>query len=549
MSDSGFDESQEIAREVERRRTFAIISHPDAGKTTLTEKLLLYGGAIHLAGSVKSRRAAKHAVSDWMEMEKDRGISITSSVLQFPYDDCAINLLDTPGHADFSEDTYRTLAAADSAVMLLDCANGVEAQTEKLFKVCSMWELPIFTFINKMDRYGKEPLELMEEIEEELDLETYPMNWPVGMGKDFQGVYDRQKEKVLLFEEDTSHGQEIVDFEEVDIDDPEIERIIGRRRYEQLQEEVELLDIAGEEFDLEKVRAGEMTPVFFGSAITNFGVQPFLEGFIEMAPSPAEGQRFPVNPKNEDFSGFVFKIQANMDPEHRDRVAFVRILSGKYERDMHATLPREDRDLKLAYPQQFLAQDREMADEAYAGDIVGLHDPGYFKIGDTLSTGDPVESQEIPRFSPEHFAEVKIDEPLKRKKLTKGLEQLAEEGTIQVFRQEHMGSKDAVVGAVGILQFQVLKHRLKTEYNVEVTLRDLDYNYARWVDGGSFDADEFDRHNYTKVLYDQDELPIVLFRNDWALNHVVDQYPDLDFLPNPPGTPGLDELRQHGWEF
>jgi len=549
MSDAESVRQADIDREVDRRRTFAIISHPDAGKTTLTEKLLLYGGAIHLAGSVKSKRAARHAVSDWMEMEKDRGISITSSVLQFPYDDCAINLLDTPGHADFSEDTYRTLAAADSAVMLLDCANGVEAQTEKLFRVCSMWDLPIFTFINKMDRYGKEPLELMEEIEKELGIDTYPMNWPVGMGSDFQGVYDREEEKVLLFDSEGTHGEEIVETERVSVDAPEIERIIGQRRYEQLVEEIELLEIAGGDFDLERVRAGELTPVFFGSAITNFGVQPFLEGFIEMAPSPVEGQHYPVDPKDPEFSGFVFKIQANMDPEHRDRVAFIRILSGKYERDMHAELAREDRDLKLAYPKQFLAQEREMAEEAYAGDIVGLYDPGYFKIGDTISTGEPVEIEEIPRFSPEHFAIVEIEDALERKKLTKGLNQLAEEGTIQVFRQRHMGSKGAVVGAVGILQFEVLKHRLLTEYNVEVSLRNLDFDYARWVDGDGFDPEEFERQNYTKVLLDKDDLPIVLFRNDWALNRCKDQYSDLRFLPNPPGTPGLDELHDDGWEY
>ncbi len=547
MNDT-LDISREIEREVERRRTFAIISHPDAGKTTLTEKLLLYGGAIHQAGSIKSRRAARHAVSDWMEMEKDRGISITSSVLQFPYDDCAVNLLDTPGHADFSEDTYRTLGAADSAVMLLDCANGVELQTEKLYRVCSMRNLPIFTFINKMDRYGKEPLDLMEEIEEELGIDTYPMNWPVGMGKDFQGVYDRRSEEVLLFEEDTTHGQEIVDFERVSIDNSEIERIIGRRRYEELLEEVELLEIAGDSLEPDRVIAGEQTPVFFGSAINNFGVQPFLEGFLEMAPSPVEGQTYPVDPKREDFSGFVFKIQANMDPNHRDRVAFVRLLSGKYERDMHANLQREERELKLAYPKQFMAQEREMAEEAYAGDIVGLHDPGYFKIGDVISTGEPVEVPGVPRFSPEHFAVVEIEDALRRKKLKKGLDQLAEEGAIQVFRQPRKGHKETVVGAVGVLQFEVLKQRLKNEYDVEVNLRTLDFDYARWVEG-NFDPDDFRRHNYTKVLVDQDDLPIILFRNDWALDRCQNQYSTLNFLPNPPGTPGLEQLHGESWDF
>jgi len=548
MSDADTLKQSEINREVDRRRTFAIISHPDAGKTTLTEKMLLYGNAIHLAGSVKSRRAARHAVSDWMEMEKERGISITSSVLQFPYDGCAVNLLDTPGHADFSEDTYRTLAAADSAVMLLDCANGVEPQTRKLFKVCSMRSLPIFTFINKMDRYGKQPLELMEEIKNDLGLEVYPMNWPVGMGKDFQGVYDREKEKVLLFEDQGTHGQTKVSTDVVDITDDRLETILGPRRYNEFREEVELLEMAGGSWDEEAVYTGEMTPMFFGSAITNFGVEPFLEKFVELAPSPSEGQRYDVDPKHSDFSGFVFKIQANMNPNHRDRIAFVRILSGRYERDMHATLCREERDLKLAYPQQFMAQDREMAEQAYAGDIVGLHDPGYFKIGDTITTGEPFEIEDIPRFSPEHFAVVELEDALERKKLKKGLKQLAEEGTIQVFRKKEMGLQQAIVGAVGILQFEVLKHRLATEYNVEVSLRNLPYEYARWVDG-DFNPEDFERQDYTELVVDEDDLPIMLFRNDWALNHVQSNHPDLRLLPNPPGTPGLEELHGEGWAY
>jgi peptide chain release factor 3 len=538
---------KQLEREVARRRTFAIISHPDAGKTTLTEKLLLYGGAIHLAGSVKSRRAAKHAVSDWMEMEQERGISITSSVLQFPYGKNSINLLDTPGHADFSEDTYRTLAAADSAVMLIDCAKGVEPQTEKLFKVCSMRKLPIFTFVNKMDRYGRRPLELMEEIEELLGIGVVPINWPIGMGKDFKGVYDRREKKVLLFDSEGTHGEAIVDTERIDLDDPKIENILGPRRYEQLVEEIELLEIAGEEFDLDKVRAGEQSPMFFGSAITNFGVQPFLEAFIEMAPSPADVKNPPVEPTRPDFSGFVFKIQANMNPNHRDRIAFVRITSGRYQRDMHARLLREERDLKLAYPQQFMASDREIVEEAFAGDILGLYDPGYFKIGDAIANGEPVEPQDIPRFSPEHFAVVELKDPLRRKQLDKGLDQLSEEGTIQVFRQPHLGNQ-TIVGAVGILQFEVLKHRLEHEYNVKVRLRNLNFKYARWVEG-EFDEAKFERQDYTMVLKDKDDLPIVLFRNDWALNFVKQNHPDLKLLPNPPGTPGLQELHGKGWEF
>ncbi|TXD42785.1 peptide chain release factor 3 [Lujinxingia vulgaris] len=536
---------KKIAEEVQRRRTFAIISHPDAGKTTMTEKLLLYGGAIHLAGSVKSRRAAKHAVSDWMEMEQQRGISITSSVLQFPYGDYAINLLDTPGHADFSEDTYRTLAAADSAVMLMDVAKGVEPQTIKLFKVCAMRKLPIFTFVNKMDRYGRPPLELMEEIEEILGIRSCPINWPIGDGKEFKGVYDRLNEKIIVFDSQGSHGESIVEEVTVDLDDPQAEKLLGTDRYLKLLDDIELLDIAGDPFDLERVRAGELTPMFFGSAMTNFGVGPFLKAFVEMAPSPAEARdRAAVNPTRPDFSGFVFKIQANMNPAHRDRLAFMRITSGVFEKDMQATIKRDNRQLKLAYPQTFMASDREVAQRAFAGDIIGLYDPGHFRIGDTLFTGDAVEETEIPRFSPEHFAVVEIKEALKRKQLTKGLDQLSEEGTIQVFRQPHLGDLDAVVGAVGILQFEVLQHRLENEYKVKVNLRQLNFKHARWVDGEPFDEDAFNRQDYTKVLRDRDDLPIVLFRNDWALNYCSQQNPKLRFLPNPPGTPGLEEL--HG---
>lgn len=549
MAHAELPSPKQMAREVARRRTFAIISHPDAGKTTLTEKLLLYGGAIHLAGSVKSRRAARHAVSDWMDMEQERGISITSSVLQFPYGEHAINLLDTPGHADFSEDTYRTLAAADSAVMLIDCKKGVEPQTEKLFKVCSMRKLPIFTFVNKMDMYGRGPLELMEEIENVLGIQSVPMNWPVGMGKDFRGVYERRSGKVILFDSDGTHGETRVKTDIVDLDDPKLTQILGERRYQEFAEEVELLEVAGAPFDLSQVRAGELTPMFFGSAVTNYGVEPFLEAFVEMAPSPAESKDAPVTPTRPEFSGFVFKIQANMNPAHRDRIAFLRITSGRYTRDMHAELPREQRDIKLAYPQQFMAQDREMVTEAYAGDIIGLYDPGYFKIGDTLTNGDPIEATNIPRFSPEHFAVVEIKDALKRKQLVKGLDQLAEEGTIQVFRQPHLGSLDSVVGAVGILQFEVLKHRLEHEYNVAVRLRSLNFKYARWVEGEGFDAAKFNRQDYTMVLQDNEQRPIVLFRNDWALNYVKQNHPGLILLPNPPGTPGLEELHGKGWDF
>jgi peptide chain release factor 3 len=539
---------KKLAQEVQRRRTFAIISHPDAGKTTLTEKLLLYGRAIHLAGSVKSRRAARHAVSDWMEMEKQRGISITSSVLQFPYMGHAINLLDTPGHADFSEDTYRTLAAADSAVMLLDVAKGVEPQTEKLFKVCRMRKLPIFTFINKMDRHGRHPLELLEELENLLQIRSCPINWPIGMGKEFIGVYDRLRKKALLFNSDGAHGEAILDMEELELDDPAIINALGKQKYEALCEELELLDIAGDPLDVDRVRAGELTPVYFGSAMTNFGIQPFLESFIELAPPPSASTSIDIDASRAEFSAFIFKIQANMNPAHRDRVAFLRITSGRYTRDMQALLVRTGRNIKLAYPQAFMADERSILEEAYAGDVIGLYDPGVFRIGDVLSEGSTdIPDAKIPRFSPEHFAVVEIRDALKRKQLTKGLEQLSEEGTIQVFRQPFMGDKDAVVGAVGQLQFEVLKFRLEFEYNVPIRLRMLDFQHARWVDGEGFDEAAYARQDYTMPLRDRDDLPIVLFRNNWALSYCRQQNPSLEFLPNPPGTPGLEELHGKGW--
>ena len=536
-----------LHREVERRRTFAIISHPDAGKTTMTEKLLLYGGAIHLAGSVKGRRAARHAVSDWMELEKQRGISITSSVLQFQYLNHRVNLLDTPGHADFSEDTYRTLAAADSAVMLIDVAKGVEPQTEKLFKVCRMRKLPIFTFVNKCDRHGRSPLELMEELENLLKIKTFPATWPIGSGKEFRGVYDRLRHKVLLFDSDGSHGESIVGIEETTLKDPRLKSMLGPQKYEALCEEIELLEMAGEPFSLNEVLAGDLTPIFFGSAMTNFGVEPFLSHFVEMAPSPKDSHVNLVDPTTPQFSAFVFKIQANMNASHRDRLAFMRVTSGRYERDMIAKLNRSNRQIKLAYPQGFMADSRTALDEAYAGDILGLYDPGIFRIGDTISTEDAVPSPDIPRFSPEHFAVVEIKDAMKRKQLVKGLEQLSEEGTIQVFKQPTLGDMDAVVGAVGMLQFEVLKFRLEHEYHVKVHLRQLGFQHARWVDGEGYDERVFERADYCKVLRDRDDLPIILFRNDWALHYCKGNHPGLRFLPNPPGTAGLEELHGSGW--
>lgn len=407
----------DLRNEIEKRRTFAIISHPDAGKTTLTEKFLLYGGAIRLAGSVKARKASKHAVSDWMEIEKQRGISVTSSVMQFNYEGHCINILDTPGHQDFSEDTYRTLMAADSAVMVVDAAKGVEEQTKKLFHVCALREMPIFTFVNKMDREAQDPFQLLEDIENELGIKTYPMNWPIGSGKEFKGVYERDNKRIIAFT-GGEHGQKEVKAIDGDVDDPKFKEILGEALHEKLMEDIELLDIAGDEFDVEKVREGQLTPVFFGSALTNFGVEPFLEHFLEMTTSPLgrSSSVGEIDPFDDNFSAFVFKIQANMNKAHRDRIAFMRICSGKFEKGKDYYHMQQGKKIKLAEPQQFMAQDREIVEEAYAGDIIGVFDPGVFSIGDTICTpSKKFTFAGIPAFAPEHYARVRPVDTMKRK--------------------------------------------------------------------------------------------------------------------------------------
>jgi peptide chain release factor 3 len=528
--------ASELDQEVARRRTFAIISHPDAGKTTLTEKLLLYGGAIHLAGSVKAKRARRHATSDWMELEKERGISVTSSVLQFNYSGHAVNLLDTPGHQDFSEDTYRTLAAADAAVMLIDAAKGVEPQTKKLFKVCRMRGIPIFTFCNKLDRYGREPLELMDELEQVLGIRAYPMNWPIGMGPDFRGVYDRQARVVHVFAAHGSHGESEVEERSVSIDSPEINDIVPEAQLAKLREDIELLDIGGDEFDRAKSDAGQITPMFFGSAMTNFGVRPFLDAFLELAPAPTsrqttEGPREPTYPK---FSGFVFKIQANMDPAHRDRIAFLRVVSGRYVKGMNAFHSRLGKDVRLAKPSQFMAAERTAIEDAWPGDVIGLFDPGQYRIGDTLAEGEDLHFESVPRFSPEFFAVVRSKDPLRRKQMEKGLEQLAEEGTIQIFQQLQMGMRDPIVGVVGALQFEVLQYRIEHEYGAKIALDRLPFSHARWVVGDKFDARAFDWEGNRQTVQDRDGLPLVLFRDDWAMQHAEEKHPELQFLSAAP---------------
>jgi peptide chain release factor 3 len=519
----------QIASEVAKRKTFAIISHPDAGKTTMTEKLLLYGGAIRLAGTVKSRKANKYAVSDWMEIEKQRGISVTSSVLQFQYNDYCINILDTPGHQDFSEDTYRTLVAADSAVMLIDGAKGVEEQTIKLFHVCKMRGIPIFTFVNKMDRASKDPFELMEEIENVLGIRSYPMNWPIGVEGDFKGVYNRKRAQIELFN-GGNHGQTEVSSMVGAVDDPIFADLLGEHHQKILCDEIELLDMAGDEFDKKKVMNGELTPIFFGSAMTNFGVQPFLEEFLELAPCP--GIRMSsvgeVEPENEKFSGFIFKIQANMNPTHRDRIAFLRICSGKFTKGMSVHHVQAGKEIRLSQPQQFMAQDRVIVEEAYPGDIIGLFDPGIFHLGDTLSEGNSnLKYEGIPIFPAEHFARVVAADSMKRKQFQKGISQLSEEGAIQVFKQVDIGIEALVVGAVGALQFEVLEHRLKHEYNVDIKIQHLPFKFARWLDNSDIDPRKLSLTSGTMVTEDEKNRYVLLFENDWSIQWAKDRNKNL----------------------
>ena len=522
-----------LLEEINKRRTFAIISHPDAGKTTLTEKLLLYGGAIHLAGSIKSRKTQRHAVSDWMEIEKQRGISVTISVLQFDYNGFKINILDTPGHQDFSEDTYRTLMAVDSAVMIIDAAKGVEAQTKKLFKVCRERRIPIFTFVNKLDRYGKAPLDLMDEIEKVLGIPTYPMNFPIGIDGKYLGVFYRQKNQVELFAEDTSHGQLERNSEIFTADSPEMIDRIGQETYDALQDDLMLLDEAGEDFDKVKVDAGDLTPTFFGSAMTNFGVQNFLEEYLKLAPPPAPRMSSSgiIEPNDDKFSAFVFKIQANMNPAHRDRLAFIRICSGKFERNMNVWHAQEDKSIKLSQPQQFLAQDRQIIDEAYPGDIVGLFDPGIFGIGDTLTdSAHKFKFEDFPIFPPEKFARVQAKDTMKRKQFSKGIEQLTQEGAIQLFNQVGAGTESYIVGTVGTLQFEVLQYRLKSEYGVDVLLTMQPFEVARWLrfeDGKPVTPSSLRGADRGMFVTDRNDQPVLIVENEWSLGWIRENNPNL----------------------
>ena len=515
--------------EIKRRRTFAIISHPDAGKTTLTEKFLLYGGAIAQAGAVKGKKNSRHAVSDWREIEKQRGISVTSSVMQFQYKNYCINILDTPGHQDFSEDTYRTLMAADSAVMVIDASKGVENQTRKLFKVCVMRHIPIFTFVNKMDRESRNPFDLMEQIESELGIQTYPVNWPIGSGKEFKGVYDRDKKHIISFE--ASGGQHQVAATEVDLSDPSLDSLIGEDLHSTLCDDIELLDGASYEFDIEKVRKGELSPVFFGSALTNFGVEPFLENFLEMttSPTPRNSSAGIIDPFDPEFSAFVFKIQANMNKAHRDRITFLRICSGKFDKDMEVLHVQGNKKLRLSQPQQIMAQEREIIDEAYAGDIIGVFDPGIFAIGDTIcSPKKKFEFESIPTFAPEHFMRVRQKDTLKRKQFVKGTTQIAQEGAIQIFHEPDSGMEEVIVGVVGVLQLEVFEYRMKNEYNVDLFKEGLPYSYIRWIDNKDIDPKTLKLSSDTKLVKDFRDNYLLLFTSEWNIRWALERNEGLE---------------------
>ncbi len=517
--------------EIARRRTFAIISHPDAGKTTLTEKLLLYGGALHLAGSVRARKNQRAATSDWMELEKERGISITSTVLQFDYEGYRVNLLDTPGHKDFSEDTYRVLTAVDSVVMVVDAAKGVEDRTRKLFEICRLRHIPIFTFFNKMDRPARDTLALVDEIEKVLGIGAFPVTWPIGNGQDFKGVYDRLTHQVYLFER-TAHGQHKAPYRVAGVDDPSLKAQLEPDAYAAWREEVEMLAAAGEEFDDRMVAEGKITPAFFGSAMNNFGVQLLLDYFVKhgLPPAPRKSEGVPVPVDDSQFSGFVFKIQANMDPRHRDRLAFVRVCSGTFEKDMHVPDPRTGRAIRLAYPQKLFGQDRETVEVAYPGDIVGLVGHGTFRIGDTLASRPKTRFHEIPRFPPEVFAYLRNPNPGKYKQFRDGLDQLLDEGVIQVFYLVDSIQKVPLLGAVGQLQFEVVQYRMQSEYGAESRLETAAFTQIRWFSPGV--TKEMLKNEFlgTGVQLAQDlggEL-VILFPNTWTMQHFMEKHPKFE---------------------
>ncbi|MGE0658576.1 MAG: peptide chain release factor 3 [Reyranellaceae bacterium] len=517
-----------LANQVERRRTFAIISHPDAGKTTLTEKLLLFGGAIHMAGEVKARGESRRARSDWMKIEQARGISVTTSVMTFEYGGHIFNLLDTPGHEDFSEDTYRTLTAVDSAIMVIDAAKGIEPRTRKLFEICRLRDVPIVTFINKMDREARDPFELLDEIAETLALDCAPMSWPVGSGRDFKGCYDLVHDGMLVF--DAAERDHLVEPIACDgLDDPKLAAALPAAQLEKLKQDVELVRGVCPQFDLESYRGGHLTPVFFGSALHNFGVREILDGLGRFAPSPRPqpAEPRPIEPTEGKVAGFVFKVQANMDPNHRDRVAFLRLCSGHFRRGMKLKQVRSGKQMTISAPILFFAQDREVADEAWPGDIVGIPNHGTLRVGDTLSEGEDVKITGIPNFAPEILRQVRLDDPMKSKQMRKALEDMAEEGVTQVFRRTLGGQ--FVVGVVGQLQLDVLATRIDSEYNVKVAFEAAPFDTARWISGDPVKLKAFMDANRNSIAEDRDGAPVFLARNAWELGHVKQKYPDIAF--------------------
>jgi peptide chain release factor 3 len=522
--------------EVSRRRTFAIISHPDAGKTTLTEKLLLYGGAIEVAGAVRARRAQRHTTSDWMSIEQSRGISITSTALQFEYGGYCLNLLDTPGHEDFSEDTYRTLLATDSAVMVLDSAKGIEPQTRKLFEVCRMRRIPILCFINKLDHPGRDPYDLVDEIERELGVGAVPMNWPIGNGPTFQGVYDLRSRQVLRFER-TAHGESIAPVTVGGLDDPALEDAVGPTACAELREAAELLAGAGHDFDEGRFLRGDLIPVYFGSAVNNFGVEPFLQSLLEHAPPPTPrhcrivdtNEESAIDPTSPEFSGFVFKIQANMDPRHRDRLAFVRVCSGVFAKDMTVYHSRLGREVRMTRPHRLFARERETIESAYPGDVIGFVNPGLFQIGDTVSAGERIVFDRVPRFAPEYFAVLRAKQVTRQKQFQKGLKQLEEEGVMQVL-QIHEGLRsEPILAVVGELQFDVLQWRLEQEYNVGTTVQRLPFTIARWVALDPHDVAKLTLPSKSRIAVDSAGHSVVLFTSDWELEHAQKENPGVEF--------------------
>ena len=523
--------SENLTEIIKKRRTFAIISHPDAGKTTLTEKLLLFGGAIQQAGAVKARGDNRRARSDWMKVEQERGISVASSVMTFEYKDCTFNLLDTPGHEDFSEDTYRVLTAVDSAVMVIDCAKGIEAQTKKLFEVCRLRDIPIITFINKLDREGQDPFALLEEIEQTLALDVAPAVWPIGMGHDFKGCFDLLHDRLNLIDR-TADKSKLPEIGETinGVNDPKLDTVLPEIQVKKLREDVEMVQALCKAVDKQAYLEGYLTPVFFGSAVNNFGVRELLDALVEMAPSPRPqtASERTILPDEEKVSGFVFKIQANMDPKHRDRIAFMRVCSGHFKRGMKLLHLRDNKQMILHNPVMFLAQDRELAEDAYAGDIIGLPNHGGMRIGDSFSEGEKLTFKGIPSFAPELLQKVRAVDPLKAKHLGKALEQIAEEGGASVFKPT-IGS-DWIVGVVGALQFEVLADRIRTEFDVPVIFEPTSYITARWISGSTSDIEAFINKNSGTMATDHDDAPVFLARNAWHLGKAEEDFPNIKLL-------------------